>query len=148
MSGPLYVSRKPENLFWPNQGVTGPKTMEPLVSKFTSFKGKDQDDWPHDNNFGKNEHLLRSGQLGMCNDPYCTTCPTYNNFIAAQQMNSKASLAFDPKVLFFLYPKVILFSVLMVTAIFHFPLYCFARQIFYFIFYYTCLHHSPNLHSV
>ncbi|KAJ9542617.1 hypothetical protein OSB04_029123 [Centaurea solstitialis] len=24
----------------------------------------------------KNEHLLRSGQLGMCNDPYCTTCPT------------------------------------------------------------------------
>ncbi|XP_040998456.1 probable cyclic nucleotide-gated ion channel 20, chloroplastic isoform X2 [Juglans microcarpa x Juglans regia] len=97
MSGPLYVSRKPENLFLPNQGVTGPKTMEPLVSKFTSFKGKDQDDWPHDNNFGKNEHLLRSGQLGMCNDPYCTTCPTYNNFIAAQQMNSKASLAFDPK---------------------------------------------------
>ncbi|KAG6673151.1 hypothetical protein I3842_16G097500 [Carya illinoinensis] len=97
MSGPLYVSRKPENLFLPNQGVTGPKTMEPLASKFTSFKGKDQDDWPHDNNFGKNEHLLRSGQLGMCDDPYCTTCPTYNNFMAAQQMNSKASLAFDPK---------------------------------------------------
>ncbi|KAG2664834.1 hypothetical protein I3760_16G101800 [Carya illinoinensis] len=97
MSGPLYVSRKPESLFLPNQGVTGPKTMEPLASKFTSFKGKDQDDWPHDNNFGKNEHLLRSGQLGMCDDPYCTTCPTYNNFIAAQQMNSKASLAFDPK---------------------------------------------------
>ncbi|KAL8245913.1 hypothetical protein R6Q59_007129 [Mikania micrantha] len=24
----------------------------------------------------KNEYLLRSGQLGMCNDPYCTTCPT------------------------------------------------------------------------
>ncbi|KAJ0467021.1 putative cyclic nucleotide-binding domain, Ion transport domain, rmlC-like jelly roll [Helianthus annuus] len=24
----------------------------------------------------KNEHLLRSGQLGMCNDPFCTTCPS------------------------------------------------------------------------
>ncbi|KAI3796845.1 hypothetical protein L1987_39531 [Smallanthus sonchifolius] len=27
-------------------------------------------------NGATNEHLLRSGQLGMCNDPYCTTCPT------------------------------------------------------------------------
>ncbi|KAJ0702466.1 putative cyclic nucleotide-binding domain, Ion transport domain, rmlC-like jelly roll [Helianthus annuus] len=24
----------------------------------------------------KNEHLLKSGRLGMCNDPYCTTCPS------------------------------------------------------------------------
>ncbi|PWA44372.1 cyclic nucleotide-binding transporter 1 [Artemisia annua] len=24
----------------------------------------------------KNEHLMRSGQLGLCNDPYCTTCPS------------------------------------------------------------------------
>ncbi|MQL90905.1 hypothetical protein Taro_023503 [Colocasia esculenta] len=23
----------------------------------------------------RNQHLLDSGQLGMCNDPYCTTCP-------------------------------------------------------------------------
>ncbi|KAI3724114.1 hypothetical protein L2E82_35880 [Cichorium intybus] len=28
------------------------------------------------NNEAKSEHLLKSGQLGMCNDPYCTTCPT------------------------------------------------------------------------
>ncbi|XP_024967809.1 probable cyclic nucleotide-gated ion channel 20, chloroplastic isoform X1 [Cynara cardunculus var. scolymus] len=28
----------------------------------------------------KNEHLLRSGQLGMCNDPYCTTCPSSYNY--------------------------------------------------------------------
>ncbi|KAI4352048.1 hypothetical protein L6164_006334 [Bauhinia variegata] len=26
---------------------------------------------------GKNEHLLRSGRMGICNDPYCTTCPAY-----------------------------------------------------------------------
>ncbi|MFS7918852.1 hypothetical protein Hanom_Chr03g00206041 [Helianthus anomalus] len=24
----------------------------------------------------KSEHLLRSGQLGMCNDPFCTACPS------------------------------------------------------------------------
>jgi hypothetical protein len=24
---------------------------------------------------GENEHLGKSGALGMCDDPYCTTCP-------------------------------------------------------------------------
>lgn len=24
---------------------------------------------------GKHEHLLKSGPLGKCNDPFCTTCP-------------------------------------------------------------------------
>ncbi|KAE8125918.1 hypothetical protein FH972_020679 [Carpinus fangiana] len=101
MSGPLYVSRKPENLFWPNQAITGCKTVEPLAENFPSSKGKDQDDLSHDIYTNKNEHLLRSGQLGMCNDPYCTTCPiNYHNFKAAQQKNSKASSVFDPKVLF------------------------------------------------
>lgn len=101
MSGPLYVGRKPENLSLPNQTITGCKTVEPSAGNFPSSKGKDQDDWPHDNYTGKNEHLLRSGQLGMCNDPYCTTCPTYyHNFKAAQQKNSKASSVFDPKVFF------------------------------------------------
>lgn len=27
---------------------------------------------------GTHAHLLKSGPLGMCNDPYCTTCP-YSN---------------------------------------------------------------------
>lgn len=27
---------------------------------------------------GKHEYLLRSGPLGMCNDPCCTTCPYTN----------------------------------------------------------------------
>ncbi|XP_022726270.1 probable cyclic nucleotide-gated ion channel 20, chloroplastic isoform X3 [Durio zibethinus] len=53
--------------------------------------------WSDNNYVGKNEHLLRSGQLGMCNDPYCTTCPTYYNFKAEQQKNSKASGIFDAK---------------------------------------------------
>ncbi|KAK7822734.1 putative cyclic nucleotide-gated ion channel 20 [Quercus suber] len=97
MSGPLYVSRKPESLFPVNQGVTGRKKAEPVPEKFTSSGGKDQNDWPNDNYAAKNEHLLRSGQLGVCNDPYCTVCPTYDNFRATQQKNSKASSVFDPK---------------------------------------------------
>ncbi|WJX71894.1 hypothetical protein P8452_55835 [Trifolium repens] len=32
---------------------------------------------------GENEHLGKSGALGMCDDPYCTICPTY--FKAYQQ---------------------------------------------------------------
>ncbi|KAM4106464.1 hypothetical protein ACB094_04G067200 [Castanea mollissima] len=97
MSGPLYVGRKPESLFPVNQGVTGHKKVEPVPEKFPSSRGKDQNDWPNDNYAAKNEHLLRSGQLGVCNDPYCTVCPTYDNFRAAQQKNSKASSLFDPK---------------------------------------------------
>ncbi|KAI3797720.1 hypothetical protein L1987_32983 [Smallanthus sonchifolius] len=38
--------------------------------------------WPNDDdgNEEKNKHLLKSGQLGICNDPYCTTCPTSYNY--------------------------------------------------------------------
>ncbi|XP_030938978.1 probable cyclic nucleotide-gated ion channel 20, chloroplastic isoform X4 [Quercus lobata] len=97
MSGPLYIGRKPESLFPVNQGVTGHKKVESVPEKFPSSRGKDRNDWLNDNYAAKNEHLLRSGQLGVCNDPYCTVCPTYDNFRAAQQKNSKASSVFDPK---------------------------------------------------
>ncbi|KAF2614903.1 hypothetical protein F2Q70_00010101 [Brassica cretica] len=33
---------------------------------------------------GKHEHLLRSGKLGMCTDPYCSTCPPDHNLKAPQ----------------------------------------------------------------
>jgi cyclic nucleotide gated channel len=49
---------------------------------------------------GENEHLGKSGVLGMCDDPYCTICPTY--FKAYQQSNPKDSTEYDPKVSFFL----------------------------------------------
>lgn len=26
---------------------------------------------------GKHEHLLRSGPMGKCSDPFCQTCPSY-----------------------------------------------------------------------
>ncbi|XP_022726293.1 probable cyclic nucleotide-gated ion channel 20, chloroplastic isoform X6 [Durio zibethinus] len=97
MSGPLYISRKPENSFYLNQNAAGRKMVESKAEKFPSFNGMDEKDWSDNNYVGKNEHLLRSGQLGMCNDPYCTTCPTYYNFKAEQQKNSKASGIFDAK---------------------------------------------------
>ncbi|KAL5748691.1 hypothetical protein ACOSQ2_025988 [Xanthoceras sorbifolium] len=97
MSGPLYASRKPDNIFRLTQGVPTLKTTEPKAERFPSFNGMDQNDWRDDSYAGKNEHLLRSGQLGMCNDPYCTICPTYYNFKGSQPKISKTSGLFDPK---------------------------------------------------
>ncbi|GKB12875.1 probable cyclic nucleotide-gated ion channel 20, chloroplastic isoform X2 [Tanacetum coccineum] len=42
----------------------------------------------------KNEHLLRSGQLGICNDPYCTTCPTPYSY-KGQLLISRVSQGLD-----------------------------------------------------
>ncbi|KAL6962822.1 hypothetical protein U1Q18_037783 [Sarracenia purpurea var. burkii] len=96
MSGPLYIRPKHENQFRPTQVTIGQRTTDSTVDKYVSFNGMDRDDWPN-NYAGKNEHLLKSGQLGLCNDPYCTTCPTYYNF-NGKQKNSKSSVIFDPKL--------------------------------------------------
>ncbi|XP_028785789.1 probable cyclic nucleotide-gated ion channel 20, chloroplastic [Neltuma alba] len=93
MSGPLYVTNRHGSLSRQNVNATGNKTVEGMTEKF-ALHGSVGNDWQ--NNYAhKNEHLLRSGQLGMCNDPYCTTCPTY--FKTSQQRNPKASGLFDPK---------------------------------------------------
>ncbi|KAJ7975327.1 Cyclic nucleotide gated channel protein [Quillaja saponaria] len=97
MGSQLFVSPKPDNLSRKNLGVTGNKVAETNEEKFPSVNGKGENDWSGFNYAGKNEHLLRSGQLGMCNDPYCTTCPTYFNIKATQQKHSKASSIFDHK---------------------------------------------------
>ncbi|XVF50377.1 hypothetical protein PTKIN_Ptkin04bG0094700 [Pterospermum kingtungense] len=97
MSGPLYINRKPENFSHINPTGVGRKMVESKAEKFPSFNGMDEKDLPDNSYAGKNEHLLRSGQLGMCNDPYCTTCPTFYNFKAEQQEHSKASGIFDTK---------------------------------------------------
>ncbi|XP_057952112.1 probable cyclic nucleotide-gated ion channel 20, chloroplastic isoform X2 [Malania oleifera] len=95
MSGPLYTGPTSENLTQPIQGAAGCKIVEPKMEKFPSLSKMDKNDWSDDNYVGQNEHLLRSGQLGMCNDPYCTTCPTYYNF--KEQKQPKTSSIFDPK---------------------------------------------------
>ncbi|MED6157516.1 putative cyclic nucleotide-gated ion channel 20, chloroplastic [Stylosanthes scabra] len=90
MSGPLYPT---QGTGYPSQCssvATGNKVGESRTEKFHNTV---ESHW-NNNNDRKNEHLLRSGQLGMCNDPYCTTCPTY--FKAAQQGNSRTSYRIDP----------------------------------------------------
>ncbi|GAU28135.1 hypothetical protein TSUD_295740 [Trifolium subterraneum] len=98
MSGPLYVTPRPENLFWQNMVAPRSNAVESKTEKFplcNIMSGHDL----QNNYAGKNEHLVRSGPLGMCNDPYCTTCPTY--FKATQQMDSKNSGLFNPKNAFY-----------------------------------------------
>ncbi|GER27127.1 cyclic nucleotide-gated ion channel [Striga asiatica] len=54
------------------------KANEPKIERFPSSvidrANDDSDDF-----VGRNENLYKSGQLGMCSDPYCTTCPMYDN---------------------------------------------------------------------
>ena len=97
MSGSLYPTHGTGNLLQHGIDVAGNKVVESRTENFSTFRGTGENHW-NNNNDRKNEHLLRSGQLGMCNDPYCTTCPTY--FKAAQQGNSRTSNRVDPKVSF------------------------------------------------
>ncbi|KAG4909801.1 hypothetical protein JHK87_055917 [Glycine soja] len=94
MSGPLYATNGTGNLSRKNIVVTRTKVVESKTEKFSTFNGTDENRWDNDYN-RKNEHLMRSGQLGMCNDPYCTTCPTY--FKASQPRTRRTSAIFDPK---------------------------------------------------
>lgn len=109
MSGPLYANRgRPDNLLRLRQGATGQEAVESTAEKFPSTNATNENEGTNGDHYAaKNEHLLRSGQLGMCNDPYCTTCPTFHK--ATQPKYLRPSGIFDHKVffLFFLY----LFSV-------------------------------------
>ncbi|KAJ6340458.1 hypothetical protein OIU77_008255 [Salix suchowensis] len=96
MSGPLYVTSNTGNLFLANHGVTAGIKVESKPEKHPSFNGMDQHDWD-DKYTATNVHLMRSGQLGMCSDPYCTTCPLYYHSTASQQRHAKAYSIFDSK---------------------------------------------------
>ncbi|KAF8014594.1 hypothetical protein BT93_H0420 [Corymbia citriodora subsp. variegata] len=92
MSGPLHISHGPESTFRRTPGVPGSTGVEsqPMKEKFPSFSIKDHVNSTDDDYATKNEHLLRSGRLGMCDDRYCTTCPSHYNR-RAQQTSSKSS---------------------------------------------------------
>lgn len=77
------------------------------TEKVSPFNVKGEKHW-NNNHDGENEHLEKSGLLGMCDDPYCTTCPTY--FKASQHTNPKYSNEFNPKVCFFL--KYVLYTII------------------------------------
>ncbi|XP_050936409.1 probable cyclic nucleotide-gated ion channel 20, chloroplastic isoform X2 [Cucumis melo] len=96
VSGSKNTDSKPKKLSQSKPGVTESKTAEPLAEKFPSFKIVDDPDWSIHNYAGRNEHLIKSGQLGLCNDPFCITCPTYNSKVS-QQKSSRISGIFDAK---------------------------------------------------
>nr|GEW47040.1 probable cyclic nucleotide-gated ion channel 20, chloroplastic [Tanacetum cinerariifolium] len=55
--------------------------------------------WGKHDGEAKNEHLIRSGQLGMCNDPYCTTCPSAYNY-KGQLLISRVSQGLDHSLVY------------------------------------------------
>ncbi|KAM1238852.1 hypothetical protein TB2_039482 [Malus domestica] len=94
VSGPLYTNDRPDSIFRAAQALTaGQEAVEPAGETFPCTNATNQNEWTDENYAGKNEHLLRSGQLGLCNDPYCTTCPTYNPKAA----HRRTSEIFDSK---------------------------------------------------
>ncbi|KAK9118016.1 hypothetical protein Scep_016109 [Stephania cephalantha] len=95
MSGPLLTSKKPDKLVWPILDTKG-RLQQVDSDEYPSSNQVDQKD-SKDNLVGKNEHLLRSGPLGMCNDPYCTTCPTLDSSRARQQKNYRAKQRLESK---------------------------------------------------
>ncbi|XP_047950091.1 probable cyclic nucleotide-gated ion channel 20, chloroplastic [Salvia hispanica] len=90
MSGPLYANRNQEFVFQPPKGTLRQKGTEPKLD------GAANNGWSAENYGGRNEHLLKSGQLGMCNDPYCTTCPMYYN-VKGRTKPSRKTEIFDAK---------------------------------------------------
>lgn len=100
MSGPLSSNHRADNVIFrpsPNGKQQKEAAPTPRMEKFPSMiNGMNQNDWTDDNFSKKNDHLLRSGQLGMCNDPYCTTCPSYYHYKPFQQKHRMSSGLFDP----------------------------------------------------
>ncbi|XP_020551310.1 probable cyclic nucleotide-gated ion channel 20, chloroplastic isoform X2 [Sesamum indicum] len=96
MSGPLYVKHNHEFIFQRPEDALQKKTPEPKIERYPSIDRAENNDWPLSDYAGKNEHLLKSGQLGMCNDPYCTTCPTYYD-VKGRQKHARTSEIFDAK---------------------------------------------------
>ncbi|XP_031104447.1 probable cyclic nucleotide-gated ion channel 20, chloroplastic isoform X1 [Ipomoea triloba] len=98
MSGPLYIGQKASitNNLRTSQVALGRKSTRQTVEIYPSTAIRESSDWEDYDYAQKNEHLLRSGQLGVCNDPYCTTCPTID-ILKAQGQKSKSPEIFDHK---------------------------------------------------
>ncbi|KAF3647030.1 hypothetical protein FXO37_20179 [Capsicum annuum] len=90
------LARNPENSFRPTPATVVHDPTLPITKKYPSIRSAERNDWRNNDYTGKNEHLLESGQLGICNDPYCTTCLTYC-YLKARQKISMSSDIFDHK---------------------------------------------------
>lgn len=73
MSGPLKNFKRSENL--PPPFPQGNHTTNiPSTSVTVMAEELGSSDWYNDH-VKKNDHLLKSGPLGLCNNPDCTECP-------------------------------------------------------------------------
>ncbi|XP_057247070.1 probable cyclic nucleotide-gated ion channel 20, chloroplastic isoform X2 [Beta vulgaris subsp. vulgaris] len=97
MSGPLYVKSKPDYSYDAKSQAPGLQDKLQLTEKYSKNDGMTMNGWEHTGYNEKNTHLLRSGQLGMCNDPYCTTCPSDYNYRSQQGKFRRTSDIFDAK---------------------------------------------------
>ncbi|GFP99067.1 probable cyclic nucleotide-gated ion channel 20 chloroplastic [Phtheirospermum japonicum] len=95
-TGPLRTGPSYANRSRIPQGTLPKKTKEPITERYPSLERAETNEWTADDYTGKNEHLMRSGQLGMCNDPYCTSCPMYYN-VKERQKYSRTSEMLDAK---------------------------------------------------
>lgn len=95
-SDPLYVGHTPMNNLRPSQVAVEPNSTGPTVETYPSFAKRETIGWEDYDYELKNEHLMKSGQLGVCNDPYCTTCPPIG-ILKAQGRRSRPSQIFDHK---------------------------------------------------
>ncbi|GMH03921.1 hypothetical protein Nepgr_005760 [Nepenthes gracilis] len=97
MSGPLYIRHKPEDPRKTFKGALEYNGKDSLAQNFSAYSGMNKNEWPEDKYSEKNENLLKSGQLGMCNDPYCTICPSVYNSKATRRKFRRTSDIFDSK---------------------------------------------------
>lgn len=88
--GPLYISRRSGEFDRPCSLAEGQTTTIVNVEESGWLDATDQKDWLLSN---RNKNLWRSGKLGMCDDPYCTTCPTYYNHEQARSLSTSESEA-------------------------------------------------------
>lgn len=97
MNGPLFSTSSPEPLILLPPPSTGGSSDPVGVSssqpeRYPSFAALEHDN--SDDNSVLNPHLLRSEKFGVCNDPYCTTCPSYYNRKADQVPTSRVPAIF------------------------------------------------------
>lgn len=90
--GPSSRNRKPEN-HWTGHGKLHNRSQAvmPEVLGGGAF--------PDTNYVTRNEHLLMSGPLGLCNNPDCTECPAVYK---AKRSHQKSSVSLEKKVHFLL----------------------------------------------
>lgn len=103
MSGPLQSNRR-VNIA--RVSVSGPlridrEVEERVVNSHVSVSGGGGDHGVNNNYGGKHEHLLKSGLLGRCNDPFCTTCPSYYDFSEIHTRNRQLRPEFEYPGTFF-----------------------------------------------